>query len=112
VLTNEQKAQAVLASLEENSPQLLAQLAEKGELVSRLQDRVNRFNLEYVRLMKGQPADQDPMVEERLFPMLTEFPKSQNQKPLSRQQRELVQKQLDKYLASLPRPLSQPAQSR
>ena len=92
MLTSLQKAEAVVAGLEESSPQLLAQLAANGRLLSLVQDRVQRFNLELVRQMRGQPPEEDAVVEERLLPMLYEFPSSKNQRPKNCQNRPLTRR--------------------
>lgn len=109
MLNNQQKAESVVAALEEASPQLLAKLAKEGGLLPVLADRVQRFNLELVRKCQNLPEDQQDLAEESLLPMLTEFPQSSNQKPLSKPEQLAVSHQLAKFLASLPKPILHPS---
>lgn len=94
MLDNYSKAETVTNALEEASPQLLASLAMSGKLVDLLTERVNRYNLQFARTMANQPDREAAFVEEQLLPMLTEFPRSRNQNPLSVPQRQAVERQL------------------
>ena len=111
MLNNQQKAEAVIAGLEENSPQLLAQLAKAGQLEPLIRQRVAAYNLEYARRMKGMDPREGPLVSESLLPMLNEFPKGTNLRPLTQDQTQAVLKQLDLYLQKSPRPLLQQSPS-
>ena len=109
MLNQYQKAEIVADALEEASPQLLAQLAESGELKAKFEERVSAFNLELVRRMENLPENRYLEVEESLLPMLTEFPKSPNQQPLSLSQRQKVLQNLAKWEESQPPPVEVPA---
>lgn len=102
MLSNYQKAEAVIAGLEEASPQLLASLAESGQLARKLEERVSAFNLEFVRRMEGQPENRELEVEESVMPLLTEFPPSPDQRPLTPEQRRKVEQQLEQWAESQP----------
>ncbi len=102
MLTNPQKAEAVVAALEEENPQLLAELLkEPPRLLALINDRVQKYNLEYVRRMQGQPQGEEMFVVESLMPMLTEFPEKPGPK-LTPAQEKLARKVLDQYEDSLP----------
>lgn len=111
MLTNQQKAQAVVSALEEASPQLLVKLVEDGQLALLLKDRLDKFNLEYVRRMQGQPESEEAEIVESLMPMLTEFPPSPDQRPLSSHQQTQVSKQVQTFVESLPKPIPHPSLS-
>jgi hypothetical protein len=101
-----QKAESVVAALEESAPQVLVELAQKGELVAYIRQRVDSYNLEYVRRMRGQPANREGEVVESLMPLLIEVQPSPDQRPLSQAQKQQVQRQVLRYLVSLHRPAS------
>ena len=101
-MSNYDKAKAVVAALEEASPQLLALLAESGELPRKIQDRVSRFNLAFVRRMERQPENRELEIEESLLPLLLEFPQSQDQRPLNPAQKQAVENALDQWADSQP----------
>lgn len=102
MLTNLQKGQAVVAAMEENQPQLLAHLAQTNKLAETLDSRVKAYNQEYVKRMKGADPREEGEIVESLMPMLTEFPHSQNPKPLSSQQQTLAYRQLQEWADKLP----------
>jgi hypothetical protein len=112
MLTNPQKAEAVVAALEEQSPQLLAQLAANGQLLPVLKDRVEKFNQEVVRQMKGRDPRDDLVVEEGLMPLLTDFPEGKDLHPLTPEQEKKVDLVLQQYHQSLNPPILRPLPSR
>jgi hypothetical protein len=103
MLTKTTKAEAVLAALEEASPQLLVHLVESGELKKKLTDRVKAFNLQFARMMENRDPRESLDVVESLMPMLTEFPRSQDQTPLTPEQRQAVETTLDQWLDEQPK---------
>ena len=105
------KAKTVIASLEEASPQLLAELAESGRLGRKLSERVDAFNLQLVRKVGADPSNAVYLAaEDSLMPMLTEFPISRERRPLTSEQRAKVEEQLDQWFESLP-PSKLPAET-
>ena len=105
MLTNAQKAQAVVSALEDRCPRVLAHLAESEKLEGFLQERVQKFNLELAKRQRVDPKADDAVLEEGLMPMLVDFPASPRQKPLSPQQEKAVQAALRSYQESLPSPI-------
>jgi hypothetical protein len=101
MLNSRDKAKAVIAALEEASPQLLADLATSGHLLKKLTDRVDAFDLQYARMMKDRDPREGVEVEESLMPMLTEFPQSKDQTALTLAQKKAVEDTLDRWEESL-----------
>lgn len=102
MLNNVQKAETVVKALEQASPQLLAELAATGALQKTLTDRVNAFNLEFVRMQPNRDRAELLNLEEMLLPMLTEFPVSRDQTPLTQIQRQQVESALDQWAENQP----------
>lgn len=111
MLDNYSKAETVITALEEAQPQELARLALENKLAAVIEDRVSKFNLQFVRTMGNQPEREAAFVEEQLMPMLTEFPRSRNQKPLTTPQRQAVESQLAKWEEAQPASVSPVSQS-
>lgn len=111
MLDNYAKAETVISALEQQQPQELARLAMEGKLVAVIEDRVSKFNLQFVRTMGNQPEREAAFVEEQLLPMLTEFPRSRNQKPLTVPQRQRVESQLAQWAEEQPASVSPASQT-
>lgn len=90
-------AEAVVASLEEDNPRWLAELASEDNLWKLIKERADRYYREMFRLIEQRGEGERIYIMEELMPILTEFPKRKG-KALNSKEKSLVKKQMKKFL--------------
>ncbi|MGC8744740.1 MAG: hypothetical protein ACP5T0_12745 [Verrucomicrobiia bacterium] len=90
-------AEAVVASLEEDNPRWLAELASKDELWKIIKERADRYYSEVFHLIKLRGEGEKIYIMEACMPILTEFQKREG-KALNSKEKSLVKKQIKKFL--------------
>jgi len=97
-LNDKQLADTIVSAWQTASPQSLVAAAASGLLLKTLKERVAAFSLQVARMMQGKPDVQQATVEESCRPMLTDFPPSADQTPLTTAQLQAVEKVVVEFL--------------